>query len=68
MLIFKLAFSFVPATFVIESMAIGNALKRNRRVSRENEEDGNGDEDPLTESEIKSSDFDIDVKYELVFT
>ncbi|VUZ57710.1 unnamed protein product [Hymenolepis diminuta] len=57
--------SYVPATFVIESMAIGNALKRNRQSSYANEENANEDEEPLTESQIKSSDFEIDVKYEL---
>lgn len=63
---YLIIFSYVPATFVIESMAISNALKRNRQSSHANEENANEDEEPLTESQIKSSDFEIDVKYELV--
>nr|CDS32348.1 transmembrane protein 104 [Hymenolepis microstoma] len=46
-------------------MAIGNALKRSRQSSNRDDEDGNEEEEPLTESQIKSSDFEIDVKYEL---
>ncbi|KAM7540965.1 hypothetical protein Aperf_G00000023425 [Anoplocephala perfoliata] len=57
--------SYVPATYVIESMAIGNALKQNRHSSHENDANTDEDEEPLTESPLKSTDFEINTRYEL---
>lgn len=47
-------------------MAIGNALRRNRQSSPENDANTNEDEEPLTESPLTSADFEISAKYELV--
>ncbi|VDO15868.1 unnamed protein product [Rodentolepis nana] len=46
-------------------MAIGNALKRSQQSSNRVENYADEEEEPLTETEIKSSDFEIGDKYEL---